>query len=716
MKSHVHLPDMRIGIVFMTLAAWVCQANEFKLFEENGRVGLKNDNGQVVLPPSFEALGWSDGSFSVQGEITGYKLKGRWGLINLKKEYITAAEFESLVFTGADRVVARKAISAIAIKSGSLTLSGKETIPFVYDAITLHGLRAVVMEKRGAQYFFGLVDLDNQTMLPIQYKNVYPVGSLRFAVENSEGKLALFSDVGKPITDFSIDSIGTFYRDRAVVFSNGFQGLINREGDLTVQPKYKKIELAEVTRAMQPSLWKVISPENKELQSLVADVMLPFAGVRYHIERSGKHGLIDGELKTVWPLIYDAIELPKNNISAVKKNGEWGLADLEQHVVLDFAYDSLIWDGTIALTRTSKSGKLQWQFFNLESKTQSSKGYDQLSPIRKDVYLIKRNGYFGLLDSFGKETAHCVYDSVIELNGDLVSVKFKQQFGIITTDENWVLAPQTNRVRLVNHDVYLEKTEQVEYLKSFTGDIIYFTSNPSVVHPYFLEEILASGDTKFVNWSGQEIIYGSGMALRSADIPASSTVEPFHEGLQRFEGQGKFGFRNSRGQLIIPNRYDSAKHFSNGLVAFKLLGKWGYLDQEDKIVINPTYEFAGNFQNGYARVVLKGKYGLIDKQGKLQLAFQYESITRQDQYLLIQQNGKVGLATEDGRIKVQPRYDLLQLLPNNQILVKLNDNFGVLSMDGLSVIPIVYSSLVFDAGKNVYLGHQPSSWVSLSRF
>jgi hypothetical protein len=304
----------------------------------------------------------------------------------------------------------------------------------------------------------------------------------------------------------------------------------------------------------------------------------------------------------------------------------------------------------------------------------------------------------------------------LEIKGDQVLVKFKQQFGIITTSEHWVLAPQPSRIRLVNTDVYLEKRERIEYLKSFKGDIIYFTSNPVTVHAYFMEERLPDGMQKLVNWNGQEIKSGAGVAIRSAQIPQSKSIEAFHDGLQLFEGQGKFGFRDDRGRLIIPNRYDSAKHFSEGVAAFKLLGKWGYLNTDDKIVVNPTFEFAGNFQAGYARVILKGKHGLIDKQGNLQLAIQYDSIIRVQQQLLVYQNGKAGLATEQGRIVIQPQYEDLKILSNNQVLVKLNGSFGVIASDGLSIIPIIYDSLEYDAGKNVFLANLPAAWTTLSGF
>ena len=109
------------GFIFLLLTGWCAEAlaADFQLFEESGKVGLKNEQGLVVLPPAFDALGWSDGSFSVIGQITGYKLNGNWGLINLKKEYITKAEFESLIFSGADRVVAVKKINSISRKAVS---------------------------------------------------------------------------------------------------------------------------------------------------------------------------------------------------------------------------------------------------------------------------------------------------------------------------------------------------------------------------------------------------------------------------------------------------------------------------------------------------------------------------------------------------------------------------------------------------------------------
>ena len=192
-------------------------AKGYQTFEENGKVGMKDDSGVIVLPPSFEALGWSDGSFSVIGEVTGYRLHGYWGLVNLKKEFITKADYERFVYCGGDCIVARKKINLVIRKTGCINLKGETKIPFIYDGISIQGLRAIVFNLTAGKYYFGLTDLNNRTLIPVAYRNITALGTLRFAVENAERKIALFGDEGKPLTDFSIDSVSSFYRGFALV-------------------------------------------------------------------------------------------------------------------------------------------------------------------------------------------------------------------------------------------------------------------------------------------------------------------------------------------------------------------------------------------------------------------------------------------------------------------------------------------------------------------
>lgn len=692
------------------------QAADFQLFEQNGKIGLKNEQGSVVLPPSFEALGWSDGSFSVAGQITGYKLNGYWGLINLNKQYITKAEFENLIYTGADRVVAIKKTSNISRKAGSLTLEGEVTIPFVYDAINLYGMRAVVMNKIGNTYRFGLVDLANRSILPVVYNNIYQVGPLRFAVENQDGKLALFSDEGKAITEFFIDSISSFHRSHAIIYSKGWQGVMNSEGILKVDPKFSAIELQKDggIRGLQPQTWKILDEKNKEINSIQADELHAFASDYFIVSRSGKSGLINKELQSVWPIMYDHIGPISNGLMAVEKNKKWALIDFQQKEILPFDFDSLSWDGTIALGLNKGMGKNQWTFLNQETNTRSSKKYEAIEKVNGGYFKSKKNGYFGLLSHDGKEVVHCVYDSILEVKGSLASVWFRGLFGIISTSEEWKLVPQQFHVRLVNEQRYLEQQGKNVFLKSFEGNILYFTSYPIQVMDGYLMESLPNGADRKIGFDGLEI--------RRVNFPTSKAVVNGMRAIPKMEAkdspplimmqrQGKFGFVDDRGRLIIPNRYDSMKPFSGKLAAFKLIGKWGYLNATDKIIINPLFDFAGDFQGGYAIASKNKKFGVVDEHGNIQLSFRYDSIRTSKEKLLTYLSGKVGVASLQGKILVEARYDHIEQLTNGHLIIGNDNKFGLISADGLNLIPLMYSFLEYDEAKNLYLAHLKAEWV-----
>ena len=57
---------------------------DFSVFSENGKVGLKDNQGQVVIPATYDELGWSNGTFSVINNITGYRKNDTWGLLNIE--------------------------------------------------------------------------------------------------------------------------------------------------------------------------------------------------------------------------------------------------------------------------------------------------------------------------------------------------------------------------------------------------------------------------------------------------------------------------------------------------------------------------------------------------------------------------------------------------------------------------------------------------------
>jgi hypothetical protein len=78
----------------------------------------------------------------------------------------------------------------------------------------------------------------------------------------------------------------------------------------------------------------------------------------------------------------------------------------------------------------------------------------------------------------------------------------------------------------------------------------------------------------------------------------------------------KFGFLNTKGEIIIPAQFDYAQYFTEGLSAVKKNEKWGYIDKQGKLVIAYLFDYALPFRNGYAKVKVGESFYIIDKSGK----------------------------------------------------------------------------------------------------
>ena len=92
-------------------------------------------------------------------------------------------------------------------------------------------------------------------------------------------------------------------------------------------------------------------------------------------------------------------------------------------------------------------------------------------------------------------------------------------------------------------------------------------------------------------------------------------VAGYSEGLAWVEINGKCGFIDKTGRLVIPCKYDEANDFSEGLANVKLNGKYGFIDKSGTLVIPCKYDWAWSFHDGRAKVQLNGKDGFVDKSG-----------------------------------------------------------------------------------------------------
>lgn len=167
----------------------------------------------------------------------------------------------------------------------------------------------------------------------------------------------------------------------------------------------------------------------------------------------------------------------------------------------------------------------------------------------------------------------------------------------------------------------------------------------------------------------------------------------FSEGLARVEIDGKWGFINEQGELVIPCMYDEVgdffegfakvkvnihddpddffgeydfwwfinksgnqissmfqevESFSEGLAAVCVDDMWGFINGKNELVIPLEYDGADFFFEGLAAVQKDGKWGFIDKSNKLIIPYEYDNFYGFDEGLnRVSKDGKWGANRQD---------------------------------------------------------------------
>jgi hypothetical protein len=141
-------------------------------------------------------------------------------------------------------------------------------------------------------------------------------------------------------------------------------------------------------------------------------------------------------------------------------------------------------------------------------------------------------------------------------------------------------------------------------------------------------EYSAEGIAAVVDEQGWAYIDRSGkLVIRPLAI--DNGPDYFVEGLARFRVDGKIGFFERHGRVVIQPRYGYAMPFSQGRSAvcdgcrevaegehrFVRGGRWGFIDSAGALVIPLQFEDAGSFDKGRARVRLNGRWIYINRKG-----------------------------------------------------------------------------------------------------
>jgi hypothetical protein len=207
-----------------------------------------------------------------------------------------------------------------------------------------------------------------------------------------------------------------------------------------------------------------------------------------------------------------------------------------------------------------------------------------------------------------------------------------------------------------------------------------------------LFQVQKNGKVGFINNRGQVVI----------DFEFDG-VSDFSEGLARVFYKNKVGCIDTRGNLVIPIKYEDMLEFSDGLAVVDIKGGQGYIDRTGQIVIPPKFHRAYSFQNGFAIVENPKKpwASFINKSGEIVLTDRVNPLSRYNEGLInCNDNEKWGYMNISGEIIIKPIFANARPFYEGKAAVmpvplkgkpKRTERFyGFIDKSGKMVIPPVY--------------------------
>jgi hypothetical protein len=263
----------------------------------------------------------------------------------------------------------------------------------------------------------------------------------------------------------------------------------------------------------------------------------------------------------------------QDELLVVVQNGRYGYVDHAGKVVIrpQFIWADDFWRG---LGTVYVCG----QYLSIDSS-------GALLPLRIAVegrLEPKRNGEkVGFVDYHGQFKISPTFDDALPFSDGMAAVKINDKWGFIDAAGDLVIQPKFSNAYYFREGVGIARFEE-------SGDVLIDKMGKTLATEFGFVDLVSEGR-----------------------VPATRN--------------GKSGYLDLQGKMVIPIIYDAGRSFSDGLAAVEKNNKWGYVDRDGRTVIPFVLDEAGQFGNGLAPAKVGTRTGFISKSGSFSfdLPFSY---------------------------------------------------------------------------------------------
>lgn len=510
--------------------------------------------------------------------------------------------------------------------------------------------------------------------------------------------------------------------DYNVINVNDRYGVINRNGDVIIEPTYDIIQIPNPSKDVFICMYeynvekkaykiKVLNANGEELykdyssiQAIPTDTTydgVPYEKTVLKYEKDGKYGLLNINGKEITKPIYDQISAIayKEGMLLIKQDDKCGVININGKIVIPVEYETITADnyyseknlykttGFIVSKKTDEG--YRYGYINYKGRKVLDTQYTEIERVTEiqddnNAYIVAlKDGQAGLLKN-SKVLLNYEYEDIsYNLYNDVFVIQRNSKQGITDRKGNIKIQPEYDNILFGGIYINAKKDNKLEVL-DLNGNK---TENQEILSK------IPTKDGKHYIISGEDEIYKITDENENVIIDKGySYIEEIEDNHYVVANNNKNGIIDLSGKANIDLKYNSIFKIENTeIIQANISSKNSItlIDKNMKVLAsmenakvevqdnyvriysdtdNKYFDYEGKelsakdvFPNNklYAKKINE-KWGFVDKDGNLKVQNEYDMVTEFNEYGFagIKKDGKWGSINSDGKVVQEPTYKI----------------------------------------------------------
>jgi hypothetical protein len=279
-----------------------------------------------------------------------------------------------------------------------------------------------------------------------------------------------------------------------------------------------------------------------------------------------------------------------------------------------------------------------WGYCNTKKEIVITNLFREANPFIDERAIIGfSSGKYCVINKYGNFLTECKYEKIFPFSGGYAAVLLKGKIGFINTDGKEVVPCSFDysefvKYRFSEERALVKSSNGYGYIDPAGKLVIDFQySRATGFHDGFALVVDKNRVYSMIDTSGKVIVTLNGC----------TDNHDYAEGSMSIKKDGKWGFIDKTGNMVIPFMFTNCWEFSEGLAVAQKGKKMIYIDRTGKTVLEPKGATSlGEFHEGLARIEKDEKEGFINRDGKIVIPCIYGRVYDfKDGYAVVEESG-----------------------------------------------------------------------------